>query len=83
MTDEWGGGATDPGRATFTLSITLGETMRTPDEVRKAIDDALYVYGKNGRGTLTPFAQQPGFPVGFIEDPDGAVVGTWKVEGGI
>ncbi len=70
-----------PAPAKLVIEITLGETVRTPREVQDAVDRALGAYGLAGNGTLTPFAQQPGFPEGFVLDKDDAVVGTWKVTG--
>ena len=67
--------------ATLTISITLGGGMRSPAEVRMAIDDAMYTYASTPTDEATPFSQQPGFPQGQIKNGYGVIVGTWEVKG--
>lgn len=67
--------------ATVAINITLGQGMRTPQEVMIAVHHALMEYGRSHNGTTTPFTQQPGFPQGFITNSSGVPVGTWEVKG--
>jgi hypothetical protein len=70
-----------PPEATLVMRVRIGETVRTPDDVSRAIIDSLQQYGRGRDGTLTPFAQQPGVPANDILDAHGNAVGEWHIEG--
>lgn len=62
----------------LTIEIKVG-LATTPTDVILAVSDSLAAYGRENNGTLTPFAQQPGYPSGFIRDTAGHAVGDWKI----
>lgn len=66
-------------RAEFHVKIALEPGFDTPDQVKDAIVVAINEYGAGHKGTVTPFAQQPGVLFGYIHDERDHKVGEWWV----
>lgn len=64
---------------TLHITITLGGDMQTPHDALQAVTQAMNEYGLHHKGTLTPFAAQPGFPGGAIHTRTGHHAGDWWV----
>lgn len=73
--------AVPPDEIAFTCGIRIQAGMSTPAEITAAIARSLAEYATERNGTMTPFAQQTGYPQGVLKDSAGNTVGVWEVKG--
>lgn len=69
-----------PPEPVFIARIRITKSVDSPAKIIEAIAETLGEYARARRGAVIPFAQQPGYPAGVVNDADGNDVGYWEVK---